>query len=110
MIGRVGKIACACGATCSDQTGDLAHAAAYRGADSGRVEEGRGCLSLWQSLRFPSPLIEPDVRISRIRLSDQLHLKAHGGGVLVSWRSRTTPNLPKMISSENRPVPSDGTL
>ncbi len=31
------------------------------------------------SLRFPSPLIEPDVRISRIRLSDWLHLKAHGG-------------------------------
>ncbi len=30
------------------------------------------------SLRFPSPLIEPDVRISRIRLSDWLHRKAHG--------------------------------
>ncbi len=30
------------------------------------------------SLRFPSPLIKPDVRISRIRLSDWLHLKAHG--------------------------------
>jgi len=29
-------------------------------------------------LRFPSPLIEPDLRISRIRLSDWLHLKAHG--------------------------------
>src|SRR6266699_3022349 len=29
------------------------------------------------SLRFPSPLIEPDVRISRIRLSDQLHGKTH---------------------------------
>ncbi len=29
--------------------------------------------------RFPSPLIEPDVRISRIRLSDWLHRKAHGG-------------------------------
>jgi hypothetical protein len=28
-------------------------------------------------LRFPSPLIEPDVRISRIRLSDWLHREAH---------------------------------
>ena len=43
----------------------------------GRVEEGRGGLSLWQLLRFPSPLIEPDVRISRIRLSDRLHGKTH---------------------------------
>jgi hypothetical protein len=30
------------------------------------------------TLRFPSPLIEPDVRISRIRLSDWLHREAHG--------------------------------
>ena len=29
------------------------------------------------TLRFPSPLIEPDVRISRIRLSDWLHRQAH---------------------------------
>ena len=28
--------------------------------------------------RFPSPLIEPDVRISRIRLSDWFHAEAHG--------------------------------
>jgi hypothetical protein len=33
---------------------------------------------LWPSLRFPSPLIEPDVRISRIRLSDWLRYKALG--------------------------------
>jgi hypothetical protein len=26
---------------------------------------------LWPTLRFPSPLIEPDVQISRIRLSDK---------------------------------------
>jgi hypothetical protein len=31
------------------------------------------------SLRFLSPLIKPDVRISRIRLSDWLHPKAHAG-------------------------------
>ncbi len=59
-----------------------------------RVEEGRGGGRLpvamavafaaaphsglpW--LRFPSPLIEPDVPISGIRLSDWLHRKAHGG-------------------------------
>ncbi|MEA2730679.1 MAG: hypothetical protein QOF70_5154, partial [Acetobacteraceae bacterium] len=35
-----------------------------------RVEEGRG---IAYATRFPSPLIKPDVRISRIRLSDWLH-------------------------------------
>jgi hypothetical protein len=29
------------------------------------------------TLRFPSPLIEPDVRISRIRLSDWLRHEPH---------------------------------
>jgi hypothetical protein len=29
-------------------------------------------------LRFQSPLIEPDVRISRIRLSDLIHCNAVG--------------------------------
>ena len=43
-----------------------------------RVEEGRGGLGHVASLRLPSPLIEPDLRISGIRLSDWLHLKAHG--------------------------------
>src|SRR6266478_10159772 len=42
----------------------------------GRVEDGRG--SLGHALRFPSPLIEPDVPISGIRLSDWLHREAHG--------------------------------
>jgi hypothetical protein len=36
----------------------------------GRVGEGRGIV---YTTRFPSPLIKPDVRISRIRLSDWLH-------------------------------------
>src|SRR5450631_2637523 len=43
-----------------------------------RVEEGRGsveALSQWP--RLPSPLIKPDVRISRIRLSDRFHREAH---------------------------------
>ena len=29
--------------------------------------------------RFPSPLIEPDVQLSRIRLSDGIHLTAYAG-------------------------------
>jgi len=44
-----------------------------------RVEDGRGGLGHAATLRFPSPLIKPDVRISRIRLSDWFHRTAHGG-------------------------------
>src|SRR5689334_13132729 len=44
----------------------------------GRVEDGRGRLGHSATPRFPSPLIEPDVPISGIRLSDWLHSKAHG--------------------------------
>src|SRR3982750_2311400 len=51
--------------------------------------------------RFPSPLIKPDVRIARIRLSDWLHLKALGGGPMWTWRSRRTPSSPKTTASEN---------
>ena len=63
---------------------------------AGRVEEGRGGLGRVASLRFPSPLIKPDVRISRIRLSDWLHLEAHGGAkmnanVAGARRVRRTP-------------------
>ena len=45
------------------------------------VESRKGAVAwaVTASLRFPSPLIKPDVRISRIRLSDWLHLEAHGG-------------------------------
>jgi len=51
---------------------------------SSRVEEGRGDLgAVRPSSRFPSPLIEPDVRISRIRLSDRLHGKTHDIAVFV---------------------------
>jgi hypothetical protein len=44
-----------------------------------RVEEGRGSKPLDQP-RFPSPLIKPDVRISRIRLSDWFHREHTAGG------------------------------
>ena len=43
----------------------------------GRVEDGRGGLGHSASPRFPSPLIERSVRISRTTLSDWLHRKAH---------------------------------
>jgi IclR helix-turn-helix domain len=43
----------------------------------GRVEDGRGCWGHVASLRFPSPLIELDVPISSIQLSDWLHRGAH---------------------------------
>src|SRR3954464_5695587 len=45
-----------------------------------RVEERRGSLGHAATPRFPSPLIKPDVPISGIRLSDQLHREAHDGG------------------------------
>jgi hypothetical protein len=38
---------------------------------NGRVEERRGSLGHSATLRFLSPLIEPDRQISRIRLSDK---------------------------------------
>ena len=43
----------------------------------GRVEDGRGGLGHSASPRFPSPLIERSMRISRTTLSDWLHRKAH---------------------------------
>ena len=38
------------------------------------VESRRGAVLGSGGVRFPSPLIKPDVRISRIRLSDWLHV------------------------------------
>jgi hypothetical protein len=45
------------------------------------VESRMGAVAwgLWPTPRFPSPLIKPDEPISGIRLSDQLHRKAHDG-------------------------------
>ena len=42
------------------------------------VESRMGAVGATKPPRFPSPLIEPDVRISRIRLSDKIHDEAHG--------------------------------
>jgi hypothetical protein len=44
---------------------------------SSRVEDGRGGLGHPASPRFPSPLIERSMRISRTTLSDWLHRNAH---------------------------------
>ena len=76
------------------------------------VESRRGAVAwaLWASLRFLSPLINPDVRISRIRLPDRLHLKAHGGGPRWTRRRRITPNSPNATVSGKRMVPRDDTL
>ena len=54
-----------------------------------RDERGSGA-----PLVFPSPLIKPDVRISRIRLSDWLHREAHGGGPKWSrkWKISSAAN------------------
>ncbi len=49
-----------------------------RTSENGRVEDGRGSLGHSATPRFPSPLIEPDVPISGIRLSDWLHRETHG--------------------------------
>jgi len=59
---------------------------------SGRVEEGRGCVR--STLRLPSPLIKPDVRVARIRLSDWLRRRAHGGDPMCMRLRRSTPNSP----------------
>ena len=56
-------------------TADVATEADY--FPVGRVEDGRGSLGHSAAPRFPSPLIEPDVPISGIRLSDWLHREAH---------------------------------
>jgi hypothetical protein len=72
-----------------------------------RVEDERGS---GMSPRFSSPLIKPDVRISRIRLSDWLHCKAHGSGPKWTRRRWNTPSGPNTASREKRRVPCEGTL
>ena len=68
---------------------------------TGAVAWGR-----WPTLRFPSPLIEPDVPISGIRLSDWFHREAHGQqtnrtrfryGEQLSFAPRHS-NLPRRLS------------
>jgi hypothetical protein len=58
----------------------------------------------------PSPLIKPDVRISRIWLSDWHHLAVIGGAPICIRRSRSTPSSSKTTCSEKRRVPREDTL
>src|SRR4029453_9526111 len=74
----------------------------------GRVEEGRDDCP--RQLRLPSPLIKPDVRVSRIRLSDWLHRRAHGGGPKWTRRRWSTPSALNTVSRGKRLVPCEGTL
>jgi hypothetical protein len=59
------------------------------------VESRTGAVATLRSLRLPSPLIKPDVRISRIRLSDRLRCLAHGG---VRGRLHLATQLPRKSS------------
>jgi hypothetical protein len=65
-----------------------------------RVEDGRGGLGHAATLRFPSPLIKPDVRIARIRLSDWFQPAAHGG-------HRVRCVLPKQRAMADAPSSTD---
>jgi hypothetical protein len=60
----------------------------------GRVEDERSHLGLLASRRFSSPLIEPDVPISGIRLSDWFHRKAHDAGASGKRSRRARPSSP----------------
>ena len=78
--------------------------AAKQSSRIGRVEDERGSDAL-SPLRFPSPLIKPDVQISRIRLSDQLHRTTHGGRPLRARIRCRTASSPNTSPKENREVP-----
>jgi hypothetical protein len=56
--------------TCRESTGTQGLERAYIGREKekGRVERWRGVVN---TIRFHLPLIEPDVRICRIRLSEE---------------------------------------
>src|SRR5208282_702603 len=70
-----------------------------------RVEDGRGGCALKSPLRFPSPLIKPDVLISSIRLSDRRHRTTHGGRPLCARIRCETASSPNTSPKENREVP-----
>jgi hypothetical protein len=58
--------------------------------------------------RFPAPLIEPDVRIARIRLSDRIHGPAVGRAPRCTRRICSTPSGPKITSFASTRVPREG--
>jgi hypothetical protein len=66
-----------------------------------RVEDGRGGGAKRSPLRFPSPLIKPDVLISSIRLSDRPHRTTHGGRPLCARIRCRTARSPYTTLKEN---------
>jgi hypothetical protein len=70
------------------------HTSSDRLVRVGRVEDGRGRLGHAATRRFPSPLVEPDVPITGIRLSDWLHREAHNGTVRGRRSRRSRPSPP----------------
>jgi hypothetical protein len=60
----------------------------------GGVEDERGRWGHVASLRFSSPLIEPDVPIFGIRLSDWFHRMAHGAAKRGRRSRRSRPSSP----------------
>jgi hypothetical protein len=60
------------------------------------VESRMGAVAwgLWPTPRFPSPLIDTDMPISGIRLSDWLHREAHDGAVNGRRSRRSRPRSP----------------
>src|SRR5262245_37585747 len=64
----------------------------------------------WPTPRFPSPLIEPDVRSYRIRLSDWLHRKAHSGADRGRRSRHSTPRFRWISSYVNRRLPRPATI
>src|SRR5215813_1536222 len=64
----------------------------FDGKRWGRVEDRRGSLGHLATLRFPSSLIEPDVPISGIRLSDWFHREAHGATARGKCSRRSRPS------------------
>ena len=76
------------------------------------VESRMGAVAwgLWPAPRLPSPLIEPDVRSYRIRLSDWLHRKAHSGAGLGRRSRHSTAWFRWIASHVNRRLPRPATL
>ena len=83
----------------------IAVAVLFGEQENSRVEDGRGGGALRSPLRFPSPLIKPDVLVSSIRLSDRRHRTTHGGRPLCALIRCGTASSPNTSPKENREVP-----
>ena len=109
-VEAIGVLACGSGAIEVRYTSDSEAKADIPQVRVGRVEDGRGSLGHPATPRFPSPLIEPDVPISGIRLSDRLHREAHGSAMSGKRSRCMRPRSPETTAQENRLVPRPATL